>query len=359
MSSLTFSRPLALWETDLKLSSVREGPVLSSAEHCNTNLASATPLVSYLLVDAELERVEQRLSSLLQSREPLLNEIGQYLISAGGKRVRPAVALLMFRACGGQDAADIVDVATALELIHSASLLHDDIIDGGELRRGKASAFHRFGLADTLVAGDFLFGRAFALCGRFEEKVITWATDACISLTEGEVMQGRFRHNPHVTTRDYLEIISRKTAALFAQGARMGAHLAGASAAVVESMAACGFHVGMAFQIIDDLLDIEGDGGRTGKPTGADLKDGNPSLPLVLAIALDPEVKRIFQKQRPTSQEIALALEQVRRSGVLTEVDRLARFYGQQALSALKQLEPSPYYDSLALFVHQLVERTA
>ena len=337
MSSLTFSRPLALWETDLKLSSVREGPVLSSAEHCNTNLASATPLVPYLLVDAELERVEQRLSSLLQSREPLLNEIGQYLISAGGKRVRPAVALLMFRACGGQDTADIVDVATALELIHSASLLHDDIIDGGELRRGKASAFHRFGLADTLVAGDFLFGRAFALCGRFEEKVITWATDACVSLTEGEVMQGRFRHNPHVTTRDYLEIISRKTAALFAQGARMGAHLAGASAAVVESMAACGFHVGMAFQIID----------------------GNPSLPLVLAIALDPEVKRIFQKQRPTSQEIALALEQVRRSGVLTEVDRLARFYGQQALSALKQLEPSPYYDSLALFVHQLVERTA
>ena len=234
MSSLTFSRPLALWEADLKLSPVGEEPVLSSAEHCKTNLASATPLVPYLLVDAELERVEQRLSSLLQSREPLLNEIGQYLINAGGKRIRPAVALLVFRACGGQEAADIVDVATALELIHSASLLHDDIIDGGQLRRGKASAFHRFGLADTLVAGDFLFGRAFALCGRFEEKVITWATDACVSLTEGEVMQGRFRHNPQVTTRDYLEIISRKTAALFAQGARMGAHLAGASAAWVR-----------------------------------------------------------------------------------------------------------------------------
>ncbi|MBI3300727.1 MAG: polyprenyl synthetase family protein [Deltaproteobacteria bacterium] len=327
--------------------------------HSKAKLSSAVPLAPHLLVAAELQRVEQRLSVRLQSREPLLNEIGHYLISAGGKRVRPAVALLVFRACGGEDTADIIDIATALELIHSASLLHDDIIDGGETRRGKASAFHRFGLADSLVAGDFLFGQAFALCGRFEEKVITWATDACISLTEGEVMQGRFRHNPQVTQEDYLEIISRKTASLFAQGARMGAYIAGAPAAVVESMASCGFCVGMAFQIVDDLLDIEGDGDRTGKPTGADLKDGNPSLPLVLAIALDPEVKRVFQKKRPTGREIELALERVRRSGVLAEVQQLAHSYGQQALSALEPLEPSPYYDSLAFFIHQLVDRTA
>jgi len=297
--------------------------------------------------------------SLLHSREPLLNEIGHYLISAGGKRVRPVVTLLIFRACGGGEATDIIDVAAALELIHSASLLHDDIIDGGETRRGKASAFHRFGLADTLVAGDFLFGRAFALCGRFEEKVINWATDACISLTEGEVMQGRFRHNPRVTPEDYLEMISRKTAALFAQGARMGSYLAGASEGVVASMAECGFCVGMAFQIIDDLLDVEGDGGLTGKPTGIDLKDGNPSLPLVLAISLDPEVRRIFQKKRPSSREIQLALGQVRNSGVLAEAHRLAHAYGKQALEALERLEPSPYYDSLAFFVQQLVDRTA
>jgi len=313
----------------------------------------------HLLMAVELEHVERRLSSLLHSREPLLNEISQYLIGAGGKRVRPAVVLLMFRACGGEDITDIVDIATALELIHSASLLHDDIIDGGETRRGKVSAFHRFGLADSLVAGDFLFSQAFALCGRFEEKVIGWAADACIRLTEGEVMQGRFRHNPGVTREDYLEIISRKTAALFAQGARLGAHLAGAPPAVVESMASCGFCVGMAFQIVDDLLDVQGDGGRTGKPTGADLKDGNPSLPLVLAIELDAEVKRVFQKTQPTNHEIESALDLVRRSGVLTEVQQLARSYGQQALSALEQLEPSPYYDSLVFFIQQLIDRTA
>ena len=313
----------------------------------------------HLLVTAELEQVERRLRSLLHSREPLLNEIGHYLIGAGGKRARPAVALLVFRACGGGDAADMIDIATALELIHSASLLHDDIIDGGGTRRGKVSAFHRFGLADTLVAGDFLFGRAFALCSRFGEKIITWAADACISLTEGEVMQGRFRRNPDVTVDDYLEIISRKTAALFAQGARIAAYLSGASPAVVESTAACGFAVGMAFQIIDDVLDIQGDGGRTGKPTGIDLKDGNPSLPLVLTVSLNAEVRRVFQKKRATPQEIEVALEQVRNSGVLAEAYRMARTYGQQALSALARLDPSPYYDSLAFFIHQLVDRTA
>ena len=313
----------------------------------------------HLLVAAELELVEKKLVSQIQSREPLLNKIAHYLVSAGGKRVRPAVAILVFRACGGENPQDIIDIATALELIHSASLLHDDIIDGGETRRGKPSAYRNFGLANTLVAGDFLFGRAFALCGRFEEKVITWATEACISLTEGEVMQGRFRRNPAVTPEDYLEIISRKTAALFSQGARLGAYLAGASEVVIESLATCGYCAGMAFQIVDDLLDVEGDGDLTGKPIGIDLKDGNPSLPLVMAIPLDSEVRRVFEKQEPTTQEIQLALEKVRNSGVMAEAQRLARSYGQQALAALEHLEPSPYSDSLVCFIHQLIDRTA
>jgi len=310
-------------------------------------------------VAAELEQVEERLTELLQSREQLLSDIGNYLVGAGGKRARPTVVLMVFRACGGKNVDDIVDVATALELIHSASLLHDDIIDEAETRRGKESALHRFGLAETLIAGDFLFGRAFALCGRFEEKVITWATDACISLTEGEVLQDRLRHDPSVTRDDYLEIIERKTASLFAQGARMGAHLAGASPAVVESLAESGYCLGMAFQIVDDVLDVAGDGNRTGKPTGADLRDGNPSLPLVLALARDSEVKRVFEKQSPSQQEIDSALEQVRRSGVLDEATRMAHAYSKQTLRALEVLPPSPYYDGLAFFVSQLVNRTA
>ena len=316
-------------------------------------------LAPHALVGEELAQVEQRLATLLDSREPLLSEIGHYLIDAGGKRARPGVALLVFRACGGKDPRDIVDIATALELIHSASLLHDDIIDGGGVRRGKASALERFGLSDTLVAGDFLFGRAFALCGRFEERVIAWATEACISLTEGEVMQGRFRRNPAVTAEDYLEIISRKTAALFSQGARLGAYLAGAPTDVVERLASCGYCVGMAFQIVDDLLDVEGDGELTGKPVGVDLKEGNPSLPVVLALEANAEVKRVFQNARATHQEVAAALQQIRLSGVLAEVKLRARTYGQQALTSLADLQASAYVDSLRCFIRQLVDRTA
>ena len=129
----------------------------------SANLFSPAVSAPHLLVAAELERVEETLTHQMQSREPLLSEISDYLVSAGGKRARPAVALLVFRACGGGDPADIIDIATALELIHSASLLHDDIIDGGETRRGKPSAYRRYGLAETLVAGDFLFGRAFEI----------------------------------------------------------------------------------------------------------------------------------------------------------------------------------------------------
>jgi octaprenyl-diphosphate synthase len=253
----------------------------------------------------------------------------------------------------------MVDVAVALELIHSASLLHDDIIDGGEVRRGRASAFRRFGLADTLVAGDFLFGKAFALCGRFEEKVISWAAEACISLTEGEVMQSRFRHNPRVTADDYLEIISRKTASLFAQGARVGAYLAGAGERAVEAMAECGFRIGMAFQIVDDLLDVEGKVRVTGKPRGIDLRDGNPSLPVILALKSDLQVRRVFQKKAPTRQEILAALERIRRSGVLRTVRCLAENYVAQALAALDSLPVSPYHATLSQLIDQLVGRTA
>src|SRR5206468_1491680 len=145
---------------------------------------------------------------------------------------------------------DAIEAAVALELIHSATLLHDDIIDRGETRRGRPSALTTFGVADTLVAGDFLFSRAFALCARFEAEVIRWAAEACISLTEGEVMQGRFRHNPAVTIADYLEIIERKTASLFAAGARTAAHLAGAPAAVAERARA---HIDAALAALAEL----------------------------------------------------------------------------------------------------------
>jgi len=310
------------------------------------------------LADA-LDLVEARLGELLGSREPLLTEISAYLVDSGGKRVRPAVTLLIFRACGGDKLDDIVDVAAALELIHSATLLHDDIIDNSDTRRGKDSAFRKYGLANTLVTGDFVFSRAFQLCARFEEKLIRWAAEACISLTEGEVMQGRFRNNPAVTLDDYFEIISRKTASIFEAGARTAAYLAEAAPATVEAMARCGFNVGMTFQIVDDLLDVEGKVERFGKPIGIDLRDGNPSLPVVLSIRNDAEVARIFETREPSEDDVQIALSRIRSSGVLNQVRVMAADYAERARAAMKTVRPSTDREQLLHLIDQLMARTA
>ena len=326
-----------------------------------SSVAAPAPLRPPPPVGDDLVRVEERLAAEIGSREARLADIGAHLVGAGGKRIRPAVVLLAFHAAATSGGAarrdDAIDAAVALELIHSATLLHDDIIDGGETRRGRPSALSTFGLADTLVAGDFLFSRAFALCARFEAEVIGWAAEACISLTEGEVMQGRFRRNPAVTVADYEEIIERKTASLFAAGARTAAHLAGAPVALVEAMASCGRHVGLAFQVSDDLLDVQGRATVTGKPSGLDLRDGNPSLPIVLALRRDPELARLFASGEPSPAEVERGLERIRASGVLGEVAERAASHVAAALAEIARLPPSPYRDALETLAGGLVDR--
>jgi geranylgeranyl pyrophosphate synthase len=318
--------------------------------------AAALPTAA-ALVGNELRLVEERLNGLLGAREPRLTEIANYLIGSGGKRVRPSVTLLVFRACGGQTVADAVDVAVALELIHSASLLHDDIIDGNQTRRGQASARQRFGVAETLVTGDFLFSRAFQICGRFDAELITWAAEACIALTEGEIMQGRFRRNPAVRLDDYLEIIARKTASLFEVGARTAARLAGASTAVVDAMARCGRHVGLTFQMVDDLLDVTASETTLGKPVGLDVREGNPSLPIVLAIEQDDELRRLFGRDDLSEGDVSAVLGRLRRSDAIGRGYAIASGHAAAARAALLVLPDSAHRDYLLALVDQLVER--
>jgi octaprenyl-diphosphate synthase len=308
------------------------------------------------LVGAELRCVETRIAEVIRSREPRLAEIADYLINAGGKRVRPAVSMLVFRACGGDDITDMVDLCVSLELIHTATLLHDDIIDSNDTRRGKDAAPLRYGIADTLVTGDFLFSRAFEVCGRFEAQIVAWAADACVQLTEGEIMQGRFRRNTDVVETDYLEIIQRKTASLFSAGARIAAYLAGASNDRVEELAECGREIGLAFQMIDDVLDVEGDQRKTGKRVGTDLADGNPSLPVVWGIEL-PEVRRVFTTAPCPVPAIDEAIEAIRTAGIPARVRERAVDHARRANAAIAALEPSPHRDALAMLVSELVDR--
>jgi len=313
-------------------------------------------------VKDELCAAEARLSRLLDSNESLISEICHYLVDGGGKRLRPLFILLVYRACGGSTAKvdDAIDAAIALELIHSATLLHDDIIDGGLLRRGKPSAFARYGHAASLVAGDFLFCRAFELCGRFDERLVRTAAQACIQLTEGEVMEGRMRHNAAATLDDYLAVITRKTASLFAAGGRVAADLAGAPAKLITGMDKLGLALGRAFQMVDDLLDVIGPEERIGKPVGSDLREGIIALPVVLAVQTNPELAKDFRAGTPIEGpafDHALAI--MREPSLLARGRALAAEQVALAGSLLDQLDPSIYRDSLAVLIADQLTRPA
>jgi octaprenyl-diphosphate synthase len=290
----------------------------------------------------------------------LIAEICHYLIDGAGKRTRPLFIMLVYRACGGRDQRvhDAVDAAVALELIHSATLLHDDIVDSGNLRRGKPSAFARYGLGPSLIAGDYLFSRAFELCGRFDEHLVRMAADACIQLTEGEVMEGRFRRNAAVSVNDYIEVVTRKTASLFRSGGKVAADLAGSRAPIVTAMGDLGLHIGIAFQMVDDLLDIMGPEERIGKPVGSDLRAGIPSLPVVLGVEFDPDLKQIFQDGLTAGgPEFDRALAIVNSPPVIRKARTLASQQADAARKALAKLRPSPWRDSLTAMIDEQVDR--
>jgi len=312
------------------------------------------------VVERDLSTAEAKLKRLLDSGEPLISEICHYLVDGGGKRLRPTFVLLVYRACGGADekVVDAIDAGIAFELIHSATLLHDDIIDGGKLRRGKPSAFARYGFAPTLIAGDYLFCRAFELCGRFQEHLVRTAAQACIELTEGEVMEGRLRHSAATSIRDYRAVITRKTASLFHAGGRVAADLAGASRYSIDAMAKLGMAIGLAFQMVDDVLDIIGPEEKIGKPVGSDLREGIPSLPVVLASQRNPELRGLIQDGNGLSgAAFDRALGILRDPELIAEARSLAAAEVSVAREMLNELRPSPYRDSLALLIDEQIDR--
>jgi geranylgeranyl pyrophosphate synthase len=298
------------------------------------------------------------LTRAIRSRERDLTNISAHLVHSGGKRVRPMVTLLAYLAFGGKRIQDIVDIATAIELIHTATLLHDDIIDGAETRRGKESAFKKFGLKSTLVAGDFLFIKAFEFAGKFDETVVQWTADACTLLTEGEILQGLFNRNRAVTLDDYLEIVKRKTASLFHTGAKVGAYLAGAHPARVAETECYGLNMGIAFQMVDDILDVVGHPDLLGKPTGMDLRDGNPALPIILAVMNgDVTVREAFDCGKPSEQQILAALVAIKSGDSIREARSLSKHYAKEALDSVSKLPPSKYRNGLKSLVQLITDR--
>lgn len=288
-------------------------------------------------LEAEIAAVEARLLRAVAAREPLLQELAEYVIGAGGKRIRPLAALLAFRAAGGrdEDLDPVIDIATGLELIHTATLMHDDINDGAKTRRGRDSAHRRYGPALALIGGDFLFTQGFQISGRFDRTIVDWTADACRSLAEGEFLQARFLNDPSIEIEDYLTLVERKTACFIATGIRIGAYLAGADQKTVDGLYRYGVNLGIAFQIVDDVLDVAGDAGRTGKRIGIDIRDGNPTLPSILTVRGSTEgsgrLVQILKTPERGDDDVSAALQIIRESGALDEARALAAEYGARA----------------------------
>ncbi|MHB8604287.1 MAG: polyprenyl synthetase family protein [Thermoplasmatota archaeon] len=287
------------------------------------------------VVPLDLERglaeVEAMLRQECASDEPLVERMALDVIEAGGKRLRPRLGLLAFAAAGAPRGVtgftrDVLAAAAGIELVHTASLVHDDIIDGSPLRRGRPTLHVKYGLPHAIVTGDFLFTRGFGLSAQLDDESIRVTTVAITHLSEGEVLEQRLAGRSHDADA-YLRIITKKTAHPLAACAHVGAHLAGASHEEARRFAAYGLDVGLAFQIIDDVLDVEGDPALMGKANGADAKSGLATLPRIVGVeAARAEAKRLAD----------------RAVGNLVSVAR-----------------PSPWRDALVDLATQVVERRA
>lgn len=239
----------------------------------------ANPL--YALIDQDMLAVDAVIRKSLHSDVVLVRQVAEYIISAGGKRMRPALVLMAARACGYQGNAHC-DLAAVVEFIHTATLLHDDVVDESTLRRGRRTANAEFGNAASVLVGDFLYSRAFQMMvGLNNMRVMQVLADATNVIAEGEVLQLMNIRNADVDVDGYLTVIRYKTAKLFEAAGRLGAILAGSTPQIEAGVAAYGMHLGTAFQIVDDVLDYSGDETETGKHLGDDLAEGKLTLPLI------------------------------------------------------------------------------
>lgn len=315
-------------------------------------------------VSRELAQVEAKIRASIQSEEPLLTDMASYVIEAGGKRIRPTVLLLSFYAAGGKSPERAVDIAAALELIHSATLIHDDINDGAEVRRGRAAAHRKFGIHNALIAGDFLFVKAFSIGGKFEDYIVDLTAEVCVALAEGEIQQKGHIGDVELTEEEYHEIIHRKTAFPIAAAAKTGALLAKGNTEVIDALGKYGENLGLAFQIVDDILDVTGAQHRIGKQPGTDIREGNVTLPAIRALndgaIIDrSELIRILRKPRRDEGEIQQALRMIRDTRAIPLCYEDAKDFGRKAKAALDVVSDGPFKTQLIRLVDFVLQREA
>ena len=312
--------------------------------------------------DSAMLRVDGVIRDRLSSRVALIDQISHYIINAGGKRIRPRLVLLFSEALGF-DGPERYELAAIVEFIHTATLLHDDVVDESALRRGRATANAMFGNAASVLVGDFLYSRAFQMMVSVNRmRVLQVLADATNVIAEGEVLQLMNMHDPDLAVADYLQVIRYKTAKLFEASARLGAVLAGADAALEESCADFGRSLGTAFQLVDDLLDYEGNSSELGKNVGDDLREGKPTLPLLLAMERATEPDRALIRhaiEHGELQKLPDILAIVRRTGALDATRAAAQAEADKARAVLAHLPPSRAREALLDLCARSIHRSS
>jgi octaprenyl-diphosphate synthase len=298
----------------------------------------------------EMRRVDALIRRRLDSDVPLVRQVAEYIVTGGGKRLRPALLLLAAGAAGYRGEAH-TELATVVEFIHTATLLHDDVVDASQLRRGRDTANAAFGNSASVLVGDFLYSRAFQMMvGVDNMRVMQVLADATNTIAEGEVLQLMNCHDPAVGEPRYLEVIRRKTAKLFEAAARLGGVLAGAPRKLEEGLARYGMHLGTAFQLIDDVLDYSGETDAIGKSLGDDLAEGKPTLPLIRVMATGTPQQAAVVRHAIVEggrEEFGGVLEAIRANGALDYVRGVAERESALAAAAIEALAGSKHKDSL------------
>jgi octaprenyl-diphosphate synthase len=297
-----------------------------------------------------LQRVDEVIRARLDSDVALVRQIAEYIIAGGGKRLRPALLLMTAEAAGYRGEAQY-ELAAVVEFIHTATLLHDDVVDESHLRRGRGTANAMFGNAAAVLVGDFLYSRAFQMMvGVSNMRVMSVLADATNTIAEGEVLQLINCHDADVDERRYLEVVRRKTAKLFEAAARLGGVLGGVTPEIEEALATYGMHLGTAFQLVDDVLDYSGDAAQIGKSLGDDLAEGKPTLPLIRAMAAGSADEAAIVRRAIVEggrDHFAAVLAAIRRTGSLDYARAAALSEAEAAQHALRALAPSASRESL------------
>lgn len=329
---------------------------MDSALHTSIETAGRRDLLVH-----DMAAVDAVIADRLRSDVALVNQISHYIISAGGKRIRPRLVLLFSGALGftGQER---YTMAAIVEFIHTATLLHDDVVDESDLRRGRKTANAVFGNAASVLVGDFLYSRAFQMMVSVNRmRVLDVLADATNVIAEGEVLQLMNMHDPDLAIEDYLKVIRFKTAKLFEASARLGAVLADAPVRIEDACADFGRSLGTAFQLVDDLLDYEGDSRKLGKNVGDDLREGKPTLPLLIAMARCDDTERDLIRhaiEHGETERLAEIVAVVRRTGAIDATRTAAEREAELARLNLAHLNDSPFRNALLELSIRSVDRS-